>query len=1558
MKVKSYIICTCLLLSFLFCEVQKSYGQCGNSDIIASEGSKCLPTLVRFVVTPAFPSGSIYYWDVGNGPVLGSDTFYNQYTSGGSYGVTATIILPNGTKCTITKPNGFLFFNPIPNPGFYADQTKICNVPGIISLHDTTKNIVSRDWYINGVLNTNHAANINITDTSVGYLSITLIVYDNLGCTQSIAKQDYINIPENVPVNFCSVMTENTSHNQISAKFKVGFDTAGYDISEFDWSFPGGNPSSYTGFAPPAITYTNLSTLQNVSLTVKTAGGCIATFTKTNLVGKYYSIANSTLCQKSSALINYLIPSNPGRVTGFYNVVSDIPFHNLSSPSELIAFDGTGVASLKFIILYYQSNCFDTLVVPDMFTILPPLANFTFSPNAVCSIPGIINLHALYGSPGSGTNTYTWQIFDSTSNTQVSGSPIGPISGTDTSFDFKQQGYYSIRLIVANSGGCSDTIIKTDVISVGTPDINYQLIHDTLCVGDTLYVNNLSKWQDAPGNSLKYNWDFYNNDSTYIQVYSTLRSPRVVFTHPGSYDLNYYIESSAFVGSGQGCETAQQRIGAVFVNGISANINISGNNACPPATYSLGATVTGNVPKNSPLKYSWAVQPSTDVTVADPTDSSTNVLFEKQECYNAVLTISNGTCSSVITKDNFICLGTTAAFNMPTSSCRNSPVYPKNASSPRANIFKWSVIPSTGVTINNNSATNPEITFAVPGCYKVILTTSDSSLPNCYDTLSRLICISQPPVVKSMYSPDSASHCAPRVDSFFVKSISGVKFFWDFGDSTYNISNDSELSHLYSKNNNAGYSVKVVAIDSEGCASDTFVQKNYIKISGPEPSFSISSKPPCDSGTVYFTNNSKFVYNYYFLYGDNSVIDSNVIKPHFYTYEDYSKDSNTYRPTMYAYDETGCQASATAIVKLFRPPVLKISSSDTVGCIPFGVQFFDSTKYASKYLWSFGEGGSDTAFAPFYTFSQPSPLGNPFKVTLVATTDKGCADTSKPIYIYSHPLSIPIMSIVVPKILCYQDTVHFQALTSGPVVRYKWKFGDGNLVSDTSSLQNPDYHYVFSGSHRVSLTVFTNYGCSDSVVDSTSIRNLDSFPPIPPEIDFVTVTPDNQIELVFSKSNASKFAYYTVYRFPGPDSIFSTIYVNDTVFYDNPPPINVNGESYTYTIRETDICGFVSPYAIPQHSILLNVNKYKQSALQLIWNKYTGWDSVESYQVYRKNSSGKFVLLATVGVLDSLYLDSNLCPGLYTYYVQAVDQNGIFYSVSDTASDEPDYLYQSTPLVLTKATVVNNSNVSINWSPTVQPNYKYYIVDRYSIDDGWLYNYATGTGLSFLDNGVDVNKYSYTYNVSVIDNCGDVSSTSNIGTSILLTGSVINDSRLLTWNSYKQWASGVSTYHLQIIQNDGSFKDIVVLPSTDTTYMDAASHPDLDVPTCYRVYAVENIDINGNTDTSLSNIACPNLPARIFIPNAFSPNADSLNDVFIPVGISLITNSDVPGQKYDFRVYNRWGELIFETSDFRQGWDGKYEGTPVPIGVYIYSVDAQGFNGQRFYLNGNVTVLR
>ncbi len=82
-----------------------------------------------------------------------------------------------------------------------------------------------------------------------------------------------------------------------------------------------------------------------------------------------------------------------------------------------------------------------------------------------------------------------------------------------------------------------------------------------------------------------------------------------------------------------------------------------------------------------------------------------------------------------------------------------------------------------------------------------------------------------------------------------------------------------------------------------------------------------------------------------------------------------------------------------------------------------------------------------------------------------------------------------------------------------------------------------------------------------------------------------------------------------------------------------------------------------------------------------------------------------------------------------------------------------------------------------------------------------------------------------------------------------------------------------------------------------------------------------------HTDGKLINIlpfAC-----EVFVPNAFSPNGDHLNDVFAPLGY------------FEFKkmmIFDRWGEILYETDKIEEGWDGTYEGTLLPIGTYFYVI--------------------
>ncbi len=90
---------------------------------------------------------------------------------------------------------------------------------------------------------------------------------------------------------------------------------------------------------------------------------------------------------------------------------------------------------------------------------------------------------------------------------------------------------------------------------------------------------------------------------------------------------------------------------------------------------------------------------------------------------------------------------------------------------------------------------------------------------------------------------------------------------------------------------------------------------------------------------------------------------------------------------------------------------------------------------------------------------------------------------------------------------------------------------------------------------------------------------------------------------------------------------------------------------------------------------------------------------------------------------------------------------------------------------------------------------------------------------------------------------------------------------------------------------------------------------------------------------------------NIYLPNAFSPNGDGVNDVFRPLGSPYLT-------QIELRVYNRYGGLIFTSSATRQGWDGTFHGAPQPPGTYIWTLGYTDFDKKRKSGNGTVLLVR
>jgi gliding motility-associated-like protein len=116
-------------------------------------------------------------------------------------------------------------------------------------------------------------------------------------------------------------------------------------------------------------------------------------------------------------------------------------------------------------------------------------------------------------------------------------------------------------------------------------------------------------------------------------------------------------------------------------------------------------------------------------------------------------------------------------------------------------------------------------------------------------------------------------------------------------------------------------------------------------------------------------------------------------------------------------------------------------------------------------------------------------------------------------------------------------------------------------------------------------------------------------------------------------------------------------------------------------------------------------------------------------------------------------------------------------------------------------------------------------------------------------------------------------------------------------------------------------------------------------------YKVVITDAAGCKDSTRVTVRVFRTEAQVFVPTAFTPNGDGHNDYFrpIPVGIARF--------EY-FRVYNRWGELVYNNISGETGWDGRLNGRDQASGTYVWLLKGVDFGGRPIMQKGHVTLIR
>jgi len=103
-------------------------------------------------------------------------------------------------------------------------------------------------------------------------------------------------------------------------------------------------------------------------------------------------------------------------------------------------------------------------------------------------------------------------------------------------------------------------------------------------------------------------------------------------------------------------------------------------------------------------------------------------------------------------------------------------------------------------------------------------------------------------------------------------------------------------------------------------------------------------------------------------------------------------------------------------------------------------------------------------------------------------------------------------------------------------------------------------------------------------------------------------------------------------------------------------------------------------------------------------------------------------------------------------------------------------------------------------------------------------------------------------------------------------------------------------------------------------------------------------------DTAFSHIDVLNNEFHIYVPNVFTPDNKSLNNIFEIKGYGIVA--------YSYSIYNRWGENLFNSINSETYWKGTFKNVPVPDGVYLYQLDVTDIDGDHHYQSGGITVLR
>ncbi len=1507
-----------LLFVFLFAFIDtKAVTANFTSDYI----SGCAPLVVHFTNTST--GASSYSWDLGNGTNSTLTNVSGSYLTPGTYTVILTAY--SGSTSSTHTITITVFASPIIS--FVASATSVC--PGSPVTFSSTSSPgvpgpVTYAWNFGDGFSSTAASPVHVYATP-GYYNVTLAITNSQGCVTTNTVSSYIHVFNHSSPSFSSATY--FCHAPGHAVFTNT--TTGTGAFNCTWYFGDGTTSTLNN---PTHDYTSTGSY-TVKLVVVDGNGCTDSVVQVN----YIYVGNM------AASFSYLTTACVFNNVVFYNTSSPHSTSNWSfgdggtstSDTANHTYSAPGTYTVRLIV--GNGYCLDTIV--HTIVILPqPTGSFTMTPLLPCPAPVTTTFT---GTVPSGS-TVTWQYGDGGTGTGATSNHTYSSSGIDT-----------VKMIITNSNGCKDTVKQPYIIN--TLDLaifSTSPLSASGCVPLTIHFGSSVSTSvptsgPYPGTVSSYSWNY--GDGSAI---GSGALPTHVFTAVGVYTVVCTIITA------NGCTTTDTMKVAVG-NPPVVNFTAFPTHVC----YHRPVVFNAHVVSGPVDLYSWDWG---DGGTQIDSFANTSHVFAHPGLFTVTLIAYYNGCPS-------------APYTWTDSFRVDSPMAVIGSA---YHCDPYTRVTFTDLSLGDNSPlwlfgdgttstlSSPSHIYPATATYVAALCTYNAA-SGCRDTA--YVPLNLIPPVLTMHVNDTAICAGDTIH--FTSTVTGstpMQNFWDVNGSCLDFDTSANFNYWFPT---AGvYSIRYRIRDQHGCF-DTVARNNWIIAAKPVAHFSASPVIGCAPLGVTFTDASTDVTGttfatYKWAFGDGAT--STVLTPttsHVYT------AAGSFSIKEVITDNIGCKDSLTQSLVTVWKPAPSFYASTVYPCSGASVHFTNtSTGGVVSSFWLFGDGDTTSVSSPNHVYNN---IGS-YTVKLVVTDNHGCTDTAS----YTNYISVtkPDANFYMDDSfsICPPLAVHFFNTSTGATT-YNWTFGDGG----TSVTTSPGDLYTAAGVYTVNLVATNTHGCKDTAVGHVVVYGSAggfSYTPLsgcaPLAVHFSALL-SNVPNIVwdFADGNTSTTSYSdtTTHIYVLPGAYVPKLILSDNSGCQSSSPgldtIKVDAVTPGFTTNPNPVCinttvGFID-----------TSSSYFSTVTNWHWVFGPGDTSNISGPTHFFGTVGSFpvTLIATDawgcigGVTENVIvhalpvinagLDTTVCVGDPATLIAS---GGTTYSWTPApVSCATCQTTQASPTVVTTYTVIGTDAFGCVGSDSVTVFLK-----TNTISNAWGDSeVCRNTPVPLFDTGGT--KYTWIpaagLNNSTIANPIATPSVTTQYMVIAQLGSCIPDTNYVT----------VTVHQLPTVDAGpdqrllaGSHAQIVATGTLISNYSWSPSST-LSCDSCYNPVA-SNMSTTTYTVTVTSDFGCKTSDSvtiflfcdqsQIFIPNTFTPNGDGENDVFYPRGAGV---SKIKA----FRIYNRWGELLFERTnmginDVSNAWDGTFNGGPARPDVYVYLIDAQCDTGEPLFIKGDVTIIK